>query len=318
MKKHIFNIILILLLLIACDKVGEIIDEGKYKKPVIERVDVFPGNVDQGDTVTATVVATNPEEGSLTYTWVSDPNRGRFIQPANQATVYWIAPSIGDTYTLKVTVRNEEKSNSGEDIVTVRSYAKPIIEKVDASPGHVNAGDTVTAIVVATNPEDGLLTYSWSSEPNRGQFIQPANHDTVFWIAPFIGDTYTLKVIVRNEKSSSGEDVVTVQSSSEPLVNISSPKVGTFYVQNERIEVTSTAYHDNKLSFVRIFANGNQVGEKGYNSSNEYSFSFKTDSTMVGNLSIKVIAGAFNQASNTGADSVIVSVEGILPKRGGN
>jgi len=306
------------MVLIACDKVGEIIDEGKYEKPIIENVDAFPGNVNQGDTVTAIVVATNPEEGMLTYSWSSDPNRGVFIQPANQDTVLWIAPSVGDTYTLKVTVRNDEKSNSGQDIVTVRSYEKPIIEKVDASPGTVNPGDTVTAVVVATNPEDGPLTYSWSSDPNRGQFIQPANNDTVFWIAPIIGDTYTLKVIVRNEKPNSGQDIVTVQSSLNPLVDISSPKEGTFFVQNETIEVTTSAYHDNKLSFVRLFANGKQVAEKGYSAQNDYNFSFQTDSTMVGNLIIKVVAEAFNQPGNIGSDSVIVSVEGILPKRGGN
>ncbi|KAA3617264.1 MAG: hypothetical protein D8M58_03240 [Calditrichaeota bacterium] len=318
MKNTISVLLLIFSFFISCEKLGEIIDEGKYEKPVIEKVDAFPGNVNQGDTVTAVVVATNPEDGMLTYSWSSDPSRGTFIQPANLDTVYWIAPSVGDTYTLKVTVRNDEESNTGEDIVVVRSYEKPIIEKVDVFPGTVNPGDTVTAIVVATNPEDGLLTYSWSSDPNRGQFIQPANKDTVYWIAPLIGDTYTLKVTVRNEKSNTGQDVVIVQSSVNPLVNITSPKTNEFFVQNTNIDVELTAYHDNSLAYVRLFVNGIQKGEQNYDASNNYLFSFTTDSSMVGPTTIEVVAAAFNKPDNTGSDLVVVNVEGILPKSGGN
>ncbi len=203
------------------------------------------------------------------------------------------------------------------EIIDEGKYEKPVINSVDASPNNVNPGDTVTAIVEATNPEEGLLTYSWSA-PDGGLFIQPANHDTAFWIAPFTGKTYTLKVTIRNEqKSNSGSDEVTVVSSVKPLVNVSSPTNGSYFVQNEDINIILTAYHDNSLAFVRLFVNDIQQGEESYNASNNYTFSFKTDSSMIGDVPIKVVAGAFDQPGNTGFDLVVISVEAILPKRGG-
>ncbi len=205
------------------------------------------------------------------------------------------------------------------EIIDEGTYEKPIIDLVRAEPENVNPGDTVVAVVVATNPEKGLLTYSWKS-PDGGRFIEPSNKDTVEWIAPFSGGTYSLEVTVKNDKKSrSKSDDVFVNNLENPLVNISSPKGNSYFVQNDKIDVAVTAYHDNKLAFVRLLVNGTQIGQdKSYDASNDYLFSFNTDSLMVGDLKIKIIAVAFNQPENSGADSVTVVVGGILPKNGGN
>ena len=89
-------------------------------------------------------------------------------------------------------------------------------------------------------------------------------------------------------------------------------------MQNEQVEIKATAYHDNTLSFVRLYVNENQVGtDQSYNSSNNYTFTFETNSNMVGDIVVSVEAGAFNKPDNIGFDLIPLKVGGILPKSGG-
>lgn len=204
------------------------------------------------------------------------------------------------------------------DIIKGDDYQKPEIENLMLSQNNINPGDTVTAEVKATNPEKGQLTYSWSSSPSGGQFIPPTDENIIKWVAPGAGGEYTIKAIVKNEKKSDDiQKKVNVQSPENPLVNILSPKNGEFFVQNNSIEVTATAYHDNSLSYVKIMA-GDFLNQKDFEASNHYSFTVPTNAGMVGKLVIKIEAEAFGDHGNTGVDSVTVNVEGIIFKRGEN
>lgn len=207
--------------------------------------------------------------------------------------------------------------NKVDDIINSDQYDPPEIEAIGASHSNANPGDTVMVWVRATNPEEGLMTYSWQG--TGGKYIEPADKDTVFWIAPLAGGNYELKVTVSNEKKNkSATKIVNVISAQKPLVNILSPAAGAFFVQGQEIEVHAEAYHDNGLQQVELFVNDRLAAQQDYRSDNNYQFSFNSDTIRVGQVWIKVQAQVFDQPQNVNADSITVFIEGILPKTGGN
>lgn len=296
--------------LISCKELGDLID---YEKPVIEELTLSKTTVNTSDTVVATVKATNPEKGSLTYAWEA-PDGGRFLPPTNEESVQWIAPTVGKVCRIRSVVSNDKKATKSAE-VTVRSYLKPVIEGLTLSQNIVIPGDTVVATVTATNPEKGILTYSWQA-PDGGQFIPPTNANTVKWIAPFIGKVYKIKAIVSNEETSTRTAEVTVQSLNNPFVQILSPSNNDYFVQMQQIRVDVSAYHDNHLSKVWLLLDNVYIDSLGWNSSNIYVFDFKPDLSVVGQVELKVIAEVFNQPGNTASDYVMINIEGILPKTG--
>ena len=198
-------------------------------------------------------------------------------------------------------------------------YQKPIIESLDLFPKmDINIKDTVMAVVKATNPEKGLLTYKWSDDPeNSGRFIDPADRDTAYWVALSPGPA-TITVTVSNDEKKSKFKSLTVIDPVKPIVKILSPKEGEYIVQNYTVSVTGTADHGNNINHIRLFVNDSLKGQISVDKlSVDFSLSFIADSSMFGETTIRVDAES-QQSGTTGADSVVVSIEGILPKRGGN
>jgi len=195
----------------------------------------------------------------------------------------------------------------------IQKYEPPIIKDLLLSANVVIPGDTITATVTATNPEKGVLTYSWEA-PDGGQFVPPVDAETVKWVAPFEGKSYRIRSVVRNNEKSTLQKSVTVQSLNKPLVTITMPENDDFFVQGERIEIKATAYHDNDLSKVWLLVNNVYVDSLNWNPSNEYIFYYIPGPTIIGPTELTVLAEVFNQPGNTSSDYVTVSIEGILPK----
>jgi hypothetical protein len=196
-------------------------------------------------------------------------------------------------------------------------YESPQIKSLEISPGGtVLPGDTVTAVVSADNPEKGTLSYSWEVSPDRGVFLPPTDMDTIKWIAPLVGDEYTIKAIVRNDKKSTETKNVVVQSLDKPYVRIISPANNSYFAQMQEIEVIATAYHDNNLSKVWLLIDNVVVDSLDWNSSDEYKFNYSPDLTKIGEVELRVMAEALGNQGNTSSDYVTVSIEGIVPKTG--
>ncbi len=204
-----------------------------------------------------------------------------------------------------------------EDIID--PYDAPIIsdEGIVLSAGNLTIGDTLTASVSATNSESGPLTYQWSSS-DGGMFIQPSDSSRVRWIAPLKGDVYTIRVKVSNEKKSAeASRDVNVISPENPIVNILSPKAGSYIVQYDSITVKASAVHDNPLAGVRLFVNDNMIMEQSYRLDNMYTMRFKSTAEMIGQTKLKIEAEAGNQYANLGSDSVFVFIEAIIQGKAG-
>ena len=203
------------------------------------------------------------------------------------------------------------------DIINNDEYQKPVIESLTLNPNILIIGDTLVAEVLATNPEEGELNYQWETIPeDKGTFIFPINESKISWIAPLSGGIYDIKVIVSNDqKSESKSEDVNVISLEQPLVNIIEPLENTYVVKGQIVNVVVSAFHENRLSFVRLYVANLLNEEKGYDRSNNYNFSFDTD-TLAGAVTLRVDAEASNQLGNVGSDSIVINVEGILPKPG--
>jgi hypothetical protein len=199
-------------------------------------------------------------------------------------------------------------------------YESPVIESFELTPdGPVFPLDTVTAVVIASNPEKGTLIYEWDVDPEdyEAQLIPPLNANTVRWIAPFEGGEYTITAIVRNDKKKTRSADIIVQSLEKPYVRINEPSNSDYFVQGQQIEIVADAFHPNNLTQVWLEVAGVSIEIKDYNSSDRYTFSYTPDSTVLGPVELKVTAEANTiPTGNTSSDYVIVNVEGILPKAG--
>lgn len=195
-------------------------------------------------------------------------------------------------------------------------HQPPVIDNIIIIPPSrkVNPSDTVYFEVQATNPEEGALTYQWSVSPEgKGTFIEGTDKPITRWKAPVQGDTYVFTILVSNAyKSTSQDRSVVVVDLKKPIVNISSPKAGEYFVQLSEIQIVASAIHGNGIEKVELFVNDRKQAEQAGHLADEYQFTFTPDTTLVGQTEIKIEATA-KQVQKIGRDSIRVFIEGILP-----
>lgn len=192
----------------------------------------------------------------------------------------------------------------------------PVIESLHTINGvyQYNPQDTVTIVVVAINPEEGPLSYTWSA--TGGQLLLPVNRDTVQWVAPVVGGTYSIEVTVTNQEEKSANDNLPIEvlSQANPTVRILSPANGEFVIQFSEITISASAFHVNGLQSVTLFINDSLVStQPPHAGSNIYDFPYRVD-LPAGENSLRV--EAVSTVGSMGQDSIVINVEGILPKRG--
>jgi hypothetical protein len=85
-------------------------------------------------------------------------------------------------------------------------------------------------------------------------------------------------------------------------------------VQGQEILIEVNARHNNGINRVKLYIDNVFIREHSGQSSNSYLFTFNPDSSYLGETEIKV-EGIANFTAATGIDSILVNIEGILPKR---
>lgn len=191
----------------------------------------------------------------------------------------------------------------------------PVILEIRVEPDRVNPFDTVYTMAQAKNPEEGALSYRWSVSPNQGVFLDPVDGSATRWIAPTIGGDYTFKVEVSNSyKSTDRSESVKVIEPTKPVVQILIPKHGDYFVQKNEMEIKAEAFHNNGINKIRLYVNELLEAEKSGTSATQYTLYFTPDSTLLGQTEIKIEAIA-NFVLTTGADSIIVNIEGIISRK---
>ncbi|MFQ6605560.1 MAG: multiheme c-type cytochrome [Fidelibacterota bacterium] len=105
----------------------------------------------------------------------------------------------------------------GCDNTTSDSNTSPVITSLMIDGNSFNFGDTLTLTVVAEDPDDDLLIYSWSENNDLGQFLS-TSEASVQWVANFaVAASAIFKVSVSDgDLSTSASDGVTISSADQP------------------------------------------------------------------------------------------------------
>lgn len=191
----------------------------------------------------------------------------------------------------------------------------PEIERIFTVNNRYEAdpGDTLTVVVIATNPEQGALSYRWSA--GGGTLIQPVNRDTVRWVAPNAGGFYTIGVSVSNTAEDPAEAEVTIQvfSQEAPAVQITAPRNGDDLIQFSTITITAGAFHVNGLQSITLWVNDSlRASRPPLPGSGSYAFDLYLD--LPGGPNTLRVEATANGTGLTGSDAVTVTIEEILPK----
>ncbi len=170
--------------------------------------------------------------------------------------------------------------------------------------------DTVRFWVQATDPENGTLSYDWSK--SGGQFLGSVTGSEVTWVAPAVGGSFKISVKVSNaEKDVTKETRITVQSPFAPFVRITDPADGFFAVQWENVPVKFQASHANGIAAVELHIRDTLVQTFAGHPGSDYEITWPVNQD-AGPAELKIVAIA-NVTSAAGADSVQVTIEGLVP-----
>ena len=193
--------------------------------------------------------------------------------------------------------------DKGEDPVV----SEIITDKLDLA---VHAGDTVKCWISASDPEGGTLEYLWNC--TAGDFLTTRDGDSIVWRAPLHGGEFNMQVQVSNKSNSvTRSKAIRVISSEKPVVNIISPQDGSFLVQFNSYTVTVEAFHDHGIYTVQIYVNDELLGNCNQIQPSLFRLDW-TVATSSGLKELKSVAVA-NFTGAVSADSVLVSVEGVIP-----
>jgi hypothetical protein len=173
------------------------------------------------DTVTASVSATNPRPGPLSYTW--SKTGGNWVNGIfDDDTVKWIAPLSGGNYTLTVVVSNGLSSAQTSRQVNVVSSSAPIVHitepvnnalsylgdpiKVKAEAAHENGISLVRLYAITPNDIDSLIQTKGTSIDGKYTFDKlNAYKDLVGY------STLKVEAEAQNQLKTKGSDQISIQ-----------------------------------------------------------------------------------------------------------
>jgi len=122
--------------LLACNAASDLFNPDKkteIKSPEIQSLELDRYELDPGETVTATVSATDANGQTLSYEWTV--SGGQLLPPLDRSQINWKMPAVGGVYRITVKVSNDEKSASRSVNATVRSLVNPVVKILSPSEG---------------------------------------------------------------------------------------------------------------------------------------------------------------------------------------
>ena len=160
------------------------------RAPVVNSVTAYPETIAPKSSTVITCTATDPDGGTLTYTWESD--WGTFSGTGNVVT--WTAPALSRECYIRVMVNDGKgETATGGCTVIVSGNQAPVITSISADPESVTLETSSTITCVATDPDGDPITYAWSAA--SGGSISGTG-SVVTWVAPATARAYPIEVTV--------------------------------------------------------------------------------------------------------------------------
>ncbi|MFW6151259.1 MAG: Ig-like domain-containing protein [Chloroflexota bacterium] len=155
------------------------------------------------------VIASDPDDDMLTYTWQAD---GGTIAGSGPV-VTWNAPDKSGSYRIVVVV-SDGRGGEAEEEIQVAVSQEPVIESLTATPTRVDTGGTSTLECEAYDPEGDELSYNWSASAGS---ISGDGH-RVEWAPPPEGGKFVIRVTVADESKGEASKHITVEANRPPIV----------------------------------------------------------------------------------------------------
>ena len=194
------------------------------RSPVLLQLRVSDNSVLSGETVTVTALATDADGDPLTYVW-----SGLGTIEGSGESVQWTLPNVATMGDIPISVRISDGQGgitSGSVTVTVTpgpvGNRQPEILAFNGNPLTLAPNETATISVDAVDPDDDVLTYTWTT---TGGTIN-GDSATVNWTAPSEVGSYQVEVTVSDGDLSTIETLVftvTTQTSGALSITVTEP-----------------------------------------------------------------------------------------------
>ena len=215
--------------------------------PVATATAITPTTVNGDGTVMLRGTATDPDGDSLRHTWSSNGG-GSFVNASALDTTWTAPPKTNDVQNIVLTLTVTEdrvgaRTETANVGVTVRANQAPRVT-VSPTTATVDGGEEVALDGMASDRDDGTLTYRWSSD-GGGAFDDDEALVTP-WFAPRATAAnerlvLTLTVTDSANASASATASVTVRANQAPRVTVSP---STARVDGEEVLAVSGAATD--------------------------------------------------------------------------
>ena len=282
------------------------------------RVTVSPSTarVDGEEVLAVSGAATDPEGDRLTYIWSS--NGGGSFRDASALDTTWTAPrKTNDVQNIVLTLTVTEdrvgaRTETANVGVTVRANQAPRVT-VSPTTATVDGGEEVALDGMASDRDDGTLTYRWSSD-GGGAFDDDEALVTP-WFAPRATAAnerlvLTLTVTDSANASASATASVTVRANQAPRVTVSP---STARVDGEEVLAVSGAATDpegDRLTFAWSSNGGGSFDDAG---ASDTTWTAPATTADVQNITLTLTVTDDGAGRLTHAAEVRVTVPGNTP-----
>ena len=209
-----------------------------------------------GDTITATAVASDPNNDPITYSWSATPNLGSF-NSTTSAIVTWTAPATtlnARSVRIRCVASDGTLSTRKDVTVTVQANRAPNVSITSPSSNQeVNINETITVSATVSDPDGhAISSYAWSSN-GGGSFGDSTARNTT-WTSPS-GLTslrvVTLTLTARDSLGTTARDTVSVrvQPNQPPTASISTSSSIVAGGASKVIAATASDTNSDALSY---------------------------------------------------------------------
>ena len=172
--------------------------------PVINGIYAEHDGLFPGQDCDIVVLTSDPDGDSLSYHWLA--SRGKIADSGPK--VIWTAPDIPGSYSISITVMDENGAETSTTLTLNVAYnSPPVITGLETESSGCRTNSTVMVKCTACDPECDGLAYHWRTNGGKIEGEGPS----VLWIAPDELGTFTIKVSVTDSKGGMAEQSVEIE-----------------------------------------------------------------------------------------------------------
>ena len=176
--------------------------------------------IQEGDAVTLSGTASDPDGDQLTYSWRHDSSLEMILTDADSLAPSFTAPQVHENTTITFTLTADDGRENGTDTVQVIVLDEPANSppSVDAGePVAVREGAQATLNGTASDPDGDQLTYSWRHDSSLEMILTDADSLAPSFTAPQVhGNTTITFTLTADDGRENGTDTVQVIVLDEP------------------------------------------------------------------------------------------------------